>query len=876
MTAKTVLRDLFVPEWPPRWPVPADLLFERVRNVDYMVISTSIILMGWLYFVLLNPREKLALGDFEWNEEFSGFKPLYWLVYSDCNKDEHAQRQEAADGVNVEHRSEFSARGENSCAGLVSGGFVYEIMWASLVNFMDMTLVQMVNNPWRSKLWALPALGIIVFNIINWGKLVVNELTDTDVGDAEIPILTVSRKMFYGVFAVAWLSLLYLLVKLLVKDDFNGERQKESIQYTRRLLISRTPDESPSMFQDFANGLAASCPKEDLTSCAQAAIKRRSERVADRSRPKELPLSTAQKILQLFRGAPTEQEVQVAHMSVSMGMHGTASTGSQAYERARGTATASTHRVMTEPVRNKPAKVFKTLDKLPSLARVSLMLSVLLSLLAATGCILGATILRLNSDAFVEALVTSATNLRESAVQGIEQAQAANATVNMELDAMELTTMEVVNGASSLAAGGYQLEQLQALLTNPDVTRVLEDAANAAAANQNWELYGQLQQLAGAGPALNATLANFDFNQYTSTVYTLYGQFFSVAGTVRAGLQSVVQASYEVQTVVGESNKHLLFGADWLRELSYSVRRTIVISVCAGLIVALTIVEWTRRSWRKIRDDIKIGEVRKSADWNPSNFDPVKAPTLPGLMASSIAFAFLSVAIALFLFLEVIWMGWYSGFTIPWKTIETLALGAGTSVLLKVLVLDKMARAFLTNNGFVTRWIFFAWYVTLLLPFYAITSIIAAIFRFIVLAAVGFANVAAVHVTLLPPVLASFDPAYVASMSMLVMSHRHNSPINMSFAQAFQGEQVGHPLKKTRAQKNWKFAVTLARNPELTQMRAHEELDLDGAASSQMPNSVSLTVPPQSVAPAGFQSAQEEKSNGGSNGGAMIGGIQAL
>jgi len=198
-------------------------------------------------------------------------------------------------------------------------------------------------------------------------------------------------------------------------------------------------------------------------------------------------------------------------------------------------------------------------------------------------------------------------------------------------------------------------------------------------------------------------------------------------------------------------------------------------------------------------------------------------------MASTCLFTFLLLWLFLFLPLEVLWMMFYMGFTVPWSLVGTLASTAGVGLLFKKVVLDKLASRFLTHNGFVTRWASFAWFVMLTMPFYALIGILAALFRFVFVAVAAFFYMGAVHVTILPPSMAAmFDAAWADSWSMLVASHRHNSPINYAFARVFVsdgGQKVGHELKSTRAQRNWKLAVTLARNPTLIQSRVSTHVE---------------------------------------------------
>merc|ERR1740121_3252280 len=123
----------------------------------------------------------------------------------------------------------------------------------------------------------------------------------------------------------------------------------------------------------------------------------------------------------------------------------------------------------------------------------------------------------------------------------------------------------------------------------------------------------------------------------------------------------------------------------------------------------------------------------------------------------------------------------------------------------------------MTRLGFVTHWCSFAWFICFTLPFYAVASAMAAIYRYVTLMVVCLGYVVRVDVTLLPHSLQSMDPGYCASMAMLLLSHRHHNPVCHSFATVFAGKEAAQPPPPhaSRARRNWELALTLARNPGL-------------------------------------------------------------
>jgi hypothetical protein len=408
--------------------------------------------------------------------------------------------------------------------------------------------------------------------------------------------------------------------------------------------------------------------------------------------------------------------------------------------------------------------------------------------------------------------------LTAQALQGSSQ----ELVQNLEQPAMLLTALnqQLLDSFTGLSTAVGSLDQL---------ATQLETAGRETEANTLRQVLANVNAL----PVL-------DSDQVTAAIGAIGGIGGAVGflTSLNEQLAGLVLSAQAISDQVKKLNEYVRFGANWVEKLGTSSEKTMVASACVGLPVAFFIIFWTRRSWLQIKDQVKVGGQRKSPYWEPELFDPVKAPTLPGLMASSVLLAFVSVVLLCFVVSEGLVMAIHSGFKIPWNSLGSMALGSGTMIVVKVLVLDKLARHFLTHNGFVTAWVGFAWFVCFTLPFYALTSILAAIFRFVVLVGVGFGYVAAVHTTLLPPFLQSFDPGYTASMAMMLMAHRHNSPINFTFSQAFLGDGVGHELSKRRAQKNWKMAVTMVRNPQLADLRVFPEDEGSESSESarQMPD----------------------------------------
>lgn len=320
----------------PTWPVGADLLFERVRSVNYMVLATSITLLNWLFQLLLTTRTQLGSTSWDWHAQFN-VKPLYWLVYADC-------------GAASADTTMDSFFGKKPCNESVQTGFVWEILFAALQFLLDMVLLQMVNNPWRSKRWGVPAFAVIVFNIVDFGKLVF--FNDIDTPGGEFDVLIKARSMMFGIYTLCWVVLLVLLFDVLRSANFNRERGLESLEYTRRLLRSKASTDAPARFQQYAEALKPVCEQEDLASCARAAVRNMELREEARRIQSEASSAESQQGLRGWlemllgrRGASPDDERE----------------SNESSGRGRGVSNG-----------------LKSLDRLPSLAQVSLVLSALM------------------------------------------------------------------------------------------------------------------------------------------------------------------------------------------------------------------------------------------------------------------------------------------------------------------------------------------------------------------------------------------------------------------------------------------------------------------------------------------------------------------
>ncbi|CAK0890029.1 unnamed protein product, partial [Prorocentrum cordatum] len=143
--------------------------------------------------------------------------------------------------------------------------------------------------------------------------------------------------------------------------------------------------------------------------------------------------------------------------------------------------------------------------------------------------------------------------------------------------------------------------------------------------------------------------------------------------------------------------------ASWMDYAAGSVLPSSMVAGTLSLAVAIALVVLTLQSWRRSRHQLASGGLRSTPQWQPEAFGPVRAPALPGLMASSVALAFGTVYLLLFFAIEVPWIGIYT-FGLPnrdflWDQIINLAIAVGV----KKLLLDKLVGWRMTRQGFVTH-----------------------------------------------------------------------------------------------------------------------------------------------------------------------------
>jgi hypothetical protein len=335
--------------------------------------------------------------------------------------------------------------------------------------------------------------------------------------------------------------------------------------------------------------------------------------------------------------------------------------------------------------------------------------------------------------------------------------------------------------------------------------------------------------------------------------------FAEVTSATKTSLEPLVKDSRELKDTV-------YWCTDYFKDFTNTVSYTVYIAAPGTFLVLVGIVVNTVVKWRQIRLKMATGEMKRSPTYSPKLYHPVKAPQLPGLMASSalIGFFICLVLIIVLIFLAriLVFLLFELDDDATWDWVGAMFVSFGSSMLVKSFIFDTfLGRKVLVGPlGFVLYWQTFTWYIVFMMPINITKSFVLGATRFLYLIVLCAAYVVSLDVTLFPDWLQSFDSGHCAFMASVLLDHRHRNPVwtcmlgrfRLMHIAAMENEdeidkfnyhvsrldedeksalyehQKGMEARdltenQRRIAKKWQFARTLANNPSLMTERKREK-----------------------------------------------------
>jgi hypothetical protein len=899
----------------PTWPVPVDLLFERVRSRPYFALATTMVIFtfGWELWSSTRTELGTALGSASGPNLVS---PLFLLLYQDC------AGKTPGDG---------STHWLGGTCDRVPFNSPLEILISMPIFISSLMMVQMVNNPYRSKLWCLPAFYTIfrymlAFFLATLGVRVNcsteqkflgaeshcgREYLDDD--EDHLPRAEIFERLLVFVLFLCWAATGGFLVRLLVQKPWMEIMEGRWEEHTKQLLIGAEPTGRPAAYQQIADSLREVCSPEDLPTCTLAALQ--AQEKAAEQRKQEQKRKEAEEAAAVAEAKAKETGYFASWLAWARTRSGTEEPASKRADDLPGLAyigivlsvllVALLWIKVQVIVENIPNRVKTGTDALRNLADAmplsasdggSITLTGLLGdysdVLANTSREtwrprLGRNLagLDVDSEAFdptqgghkEEHLRSFRADVAESRKRILE-AQRLLRLIASDLDvrtaggntASDVRRVELLLASAPILGSEWSEQQPRpsgeassgsqrrasaedtetntvTMSTNTFTSATTTRTSTTATTTRTETTPNQTERVPDAtcldSAPQNATDSNgYDCDSYHYVDYVpglsyqicANSQYYDDSDFTADDMCCVCQRAAQIRQT---AQRYRDSTRDWANAIDFVAGTFGPASLVASLIAmfpTLSVIRRTWRGWQRKRLELANGQARNSPQWvNTEAFDPVRAPYLPGLVASSVIMCFVTSWVTIFMVIDFFWIAVH--FSSPERRAElgdwlvdqlVASLPVLLGFLIKYVLFDPVATCFLTDRGFVVRWCEFAWFIVVTLPWYTLVSGLAALYRLLTIYIVTWAYVVRVDLTMLPPEAQDWDPGYVASMAMLLMAHRHQNPVMETFAQSFINRQPDSSrvdsngrVSSMKAKKDWRLAVTLVRNPQLTLCR---------------------------------------------------------